>query len=194
MQLSNKACLNIKGTASVSAKQPITNVIYLFLFRESGTNSLYRWLPPSLKNLATPAREEHFPPASDLHPQYELGGGRRGAALLQARGGHLTWGKLRSSCDFAEFSVVLSVFILCLRDRWRPLLGFLTPAVITCFYKHPLSVLLKYAHNHNPIYMSYISMDWNWHIPKTNKWQTNWCLGLCVVKQSCWQLTSATLL
>lgn len=143
MQLPNKiCCVNMETFCFLPNNPPPPPPSHICFCRESGTNSLYQWLPPSLKNLATPAREELFPPADLLPPQSDRGGTLRHASA-QGRG-VLTWGKCKSSCDFAKFEPILS---LCLGNRWRPLLGFLTPAVVICLYKHPPSVLLT-VHTH----------------------------------------------
>lgn len=139
VQLPNKTCcLNIKDTTRFFPNNP-PPTSYICFSRESGTSSPYPWLPPSLKNLATPVREEHFPPANPLHPESERGGI---TARFSPGRGHLTCGELKKLLRLCRIG-----FISVVGDGWCPLLGFLTPAVISHLYKHPLSVLLRVRTN-----------------------------------------------
>lgn len=82
-------CLPFKFLGPVKCQQ------HNFSFsRESGTNSLYQQWPVSLKNLATPVRDDHFPPAARVHLQSEP---RGPDDTLQAQEKAPKWRKVKAS-------------------------------------------------------------------------------------------------
>ncbi len=96
LQKSNKACcLNMHIFFPFLFPNNPTPTSCIPFCRGSGTSSLYLWLPPSLKNLATPVREELFPPADPSHPQSEWGGRRGPYGTLQPRKGAPNLGKVK---------------------------------------------------------------------------------------------------
>lgn len=136
LNIKDRACfchyLNFLGPNNTS---DIKNIIYLFL---QGV-----WDKQSVPVVTDILEKPHYPCEGGAPPTSQPSTAPVWAqpwgptACFSPR--HLTWGKLKK---FLWLGRICLGFISAFGDRWRLLLGFLTPAINICLYKHPLSVLL----------------------------------------------------